>query len=91
MSDLNTVGLNGKGKYVAAVADHALLVLLARLMAVFGVPVALFLFVQVWEGQVSVARAVATNTTTIAVHEQQIDDNSRRLSRLEARADRGGP
>lgn len=42
---LTTNGLNGSGKAVAAVANHAVLVLLARLMAAIGVPIVAWVFI----------------------------------------------
>jgi len=41
---LNTAGLNGKGRAIEQVANHAILVLGSRLIGVIGVPIALAFF-----------------------------------------------
>ena len=80
---LNTNGLNGSGKFIADVANHAALVLAARLMALFGVPIAMWLFIQVWDGQAEALSMVRDNRQDIAVHSVQIGEYGRRLTNLE--------
>ena len=83
MTDLNTAGLNGRGRMIADVANHAALVLLARLMAAFGVPVAMWLFVEMWTGIEDIEATLRANQTAIAVHENRLDEDERRIALLE--------
>jgi hypothetical protein len=83
MSDLNTAGLNGKGRVIADVANHALLVLAARLMAAFGVPAAMWLFAEIWTGLEEIEAVVRLNHTEIAVHEIRLMEGERRIAVLE--------
>jgi hypothetical protein len=83
MTDLNTAGLNGRGRMIANVANHAALVLLARVMAAFGVPVAMWLFVEMWTGIEDIEAALRANQTAIAVHENRLDEDERRIAVLE--------
>ena len=84
MSDLNTAGLNGNGRPIADVANHAVLVLLARLMAALGVPVAIWLFLQVWDGLAAIEQIVRVNQTAIAVQEYRLGQSERRVGALES-------
>jgi hypothetical protein len=83
MSELNTAGLNGTGRLAVDVANHVALVLVARLMAAIGVPIAMWLFVEVWNGLEEIETAVRANTTSITVHEFRLGENERRVSTLE--------
>ncbi len=77
MTDLNTAGLNGRGRMIADVANHAALVLLAR------VPVAMWLFVEMWTGIEDIEAALRVNQTAIAVHENRLNEDERRIALLE--------
>ena len=83
MSELNLAGLNGRGRLIADVANHAALVLVARLMAALGVPIAMWLFLEVWNGLEEIEAVVRANQTTITVHEFRIEQGERRVSSLE--------
>jgi len=80
---LNTAGLNGKGRVIVDVANHALLVLAARLMAAFGVPAAMWLFVEMWTGIEEIEAVMRANQTAIAVHDIRLDEGERRIAVLE--------
>jgi hypothetical protein len=86
MSDLNLAGLNGKGRLVADIANHAALVLVARLMAAIGVPVAMWLFLELWNGLESIEAIVRANQTTLAEQEYRLGQNERRVQSLERMA-----
>ena len=98
-SGMNTSGLNGKGRYVADVANHALLVLASRIFAVIGLPVAGFIF---WSIQSdissieSVARgnlqlinnmssATAIHDTRLTYQDNALNDHNIRIRVLETR------
>lgn len=83
MSDLNTAGLNGKGQMIARVADHALLVLAARIMAAAGIPIAAWLFAQVWYGQQELLKEVTKTSRVVAIQSERLDGQARRIDRVE--------
>ena len=83
MSDLNLAGLNGRGQLVADVANHAALVLLARVMAAFGLPVTIWLFLELWNGLEAIEASVRANQTSIAVQEYRLGQNELRVRSLE--------
>lgn len=83
MTDLNLAGLNGRGRFIADVANHAALVLVARLMAAFGVPVAMWLFLELWNGLERIETSVRANQTAIAVQEYRLGQSERRVRSLE--------
>ena len=79
---LSTAGLNGKGKYVAEVANHAALVLLSRLMAVFGVPMAGFIFWLMWTDIDTIAEVAAHNQKALAVQGTRLTIVENEVNRL---------
>lgn len=90
MSDLNTAGLNGKGKAIESVANHALLVLISR----FSVPVLGTLLIwQVSEMKAAItanATALGEMSTRMAVMEFQIEQGTAdRFTRTDARGQFG--
>jgi ABC-type proline/glycine betaine transport system permease subunit len=83
MSDLNVAGRNGKGQLIAEIANHFALVLTARLIATIGVPVVMWVFVEIWNGLKAIESAVRGNQTIIAVQEYCLGQNERRVNVLE--------
>jgi hypothetical protein len=99
-SGMNTAGLNGQGRYVSDVANHAALVLLSRLMAVLGVPVAGFIIWSV-QADISMIRSTAVENlqlindvrsqasiqeTRLSYQETILSDHNIRIRDIETRA-----
>ena len=81
-SGMNTKGLNGQGKLVADVANHAVLVLLARIMAVAGPSVAIWLFLQMWGDIQDIKTLSQANYSAISTMEVRVTNNSAEINRL---------
>lgn len=81
-SGMNTRGLNGNGKLVADVANHAILVLLSRVMATIGPAVAIWLFLQMWGDIEDIKDVAVINQSAISTLEVRVRNNTHEINRL---------
>lgn len=73
---LNTAGLNGTGKAIANIANHALLVMVSRFVSIIGVPIALGFFWHMIEGYEAMQADFIQLNQTVAVMDQRVEKNS---------------
>ncbi len=82
MSDLNG---NGRAGIAAKIATDPVLIAIARLMQVVGLPAAAWIFLQVWNGLAEIRTTLHAIDTRLAVQEQQARTLDRDLGLINAR------